>query len=183
MSFDRQQVVPLPNHQSHSHHFAFYDSFGTTKHEHLDHERSDIVSHLRQEFYSDGTAGAKSRFPDTDCQESVTETASNSTSRDTSTSVWTRDATVPSSTKLPSSWATLNNFARGVRLIIWTMDEILLLQQQLMAVQNSSTLYKLANRNVMEIIDMLTKKFGLVLYFTSDGEFSVLILRSGVYRA
>lgn len=49
------------------------------------------------------------------------------------------------------------------------MDEILLLQQQLMAVQNSSTAYKLANRNVMEIVDMLIKKQGLVLFFTLDG--------------
>lgn len=49
------------------------------------------------------------------------------------------------------------------------MDEILLLQQQLMAVQNSSTAYKLANRNVMEIVDLLVKKHGLLLYFTLDG--------------
>lgn len=49
------------------------------------------------------------------------------------------------------------------------MDEILALQQQLMAVQNTSTLYKLANRNVMEIVDLLIKKYGLELYFTSDG--------------
>lgn len=76
MSFDRQQVVPLPNHQAHSHHFAFYDSFGTTKHGHLDHEQTEILSHLRKEFYSDGTAGAKSSFEPL-TQESATETASN----------------------------------------------------------------------------------------------------------
>lgn len=61
------------------------------------------------------------------------------------------------------------------------MDEILLLQQQLMAVQNSSTMYKLANRNVMEIVDLLTKKHGLVLYFTSDGEFRVIV-RPRIHR-
>jgi hypothetical protein len=59
----------------------------------------------------------------------------------------------------------LNNFAD----LNNSMDEILLLQQQLMAVQNSSTLYKLANRNVIEIVELLTKKFGLELYFTLDG--------------
>ena len=49
------------------------------------------------------------------------------------------------------------------------MDEIWALQQQLMAVQNTSTLYKLANRNVMEIVELLVKKHGLVLFFTTDG--------------
>lgn len=53
------------------------------------------------------------------------------------------------------------------------MEEILLLQQQLMAVQNTSTLYKLANRNVMEIVDLLIKQHGLQLYFTSDGSIEV----------
>ena len=53
------------------------------------------------------------------------------------------------------------------------MDEILALQQQLMAVQNTSTLYKLANRNVMEIVDLLIKRYGLELYFTSDGSIAM----------
>lgn len=49
------------------------------------------------------------------------------------------------------------------------MDEILALQQQLMAVQSTSTMYKLANRNVMEIVELLIKKFGFELYYTQDG--------------
>ena len=57
------------------------------------------------------------------------------------------------------------------------MEEILLLQQQLMAVQNSSTKYKLANRNVIEIVDMLIKRHGLELYFTLDGRIRLSIGR------
>jgi hypothetical protein len=53
------------------------------------------------------------------------------------------------------------------------MDEILKLQQMLMEVQNTSTQYRLANRNVMEIVELLIKQHGLVLYFTTDGKWPI----------
>ena len=49
------------------------------------------------------------------------------------------------------------------------MDEILKLQQMFMEVQSTSTLNKLADRNVVEIINLLKNEYGLKLHFSEDG--------------
>ena len=51
------------------------------------------------------------------------------------------------------------------------MEEILKLQAQLAAIQNTSTLNKLADRNVIEIINLLTQKYDLNLCFSTDGKY------------
>lgn len=50
------------------------------------------------------------------------------------------------------------------------MEEILKLQQQLAAIQNATTKTKLADRNVIEIINLLTSKYALELHFSTDGK-------------
>ena len=50
------------------------------------------------------------------------------------------------------------------------MDEILKLQQQLMAVQEESTQNRLSNRNIVELLDLVQKKHGVRLIFTQDGQ-------------
>lgn len=50
------------------------------------------------------------------------------------------------------------------------MEEILRLQAQLAAIQNTSTLNKLADRNVIEILNLLTQKYDLDLCFSTDGK-------------
>lgn len=49
------------------------------------------------------------------------------------------------------------------------MEEILKLQQQLAAAQNKTVKTRLADRNVIEIINLLKKKYGLELHFSTDG--------------
>ena len=52
----------------------------------------------------------------------------------------------------------------------FAMDEILKLQQQLMAVQEESTQNRLSNRNIVELLDLVQKKHGVRLIFTQDGQ-------------
>ena len=50
------------------------------------------------------------------------------------------------------------------------MDEILALQRQLAEVSTRSTLNKIAERNVVEILDILVRDYQLKLIYTEDGK-------------
>jgi len=50
------------------------------------------------------------------------------------------------------------------------MEEILALQRQLAAVQETTTAQRLSDRNVVEIVDAIVKTFDLKLLYTSDGK-------------
>jgi len=61
------------------------------------------------------------------------------------------------------------------------MEEILKLQAQLAALQNTSTLNKLADRNVIEILNLLTSKYELEICFSTDGRNILIDLQAALF--